>query len=69
MKDQDLVAAAEADAPEILDTNALDAITGGVEYGGTNTCEPVIRSPHEKWIPILSFSVDSFEKVTDLKSK
>lgn len=69
MSKKDIIATAEADAPEILDTDALDAVTGGVEYGGTNTCEPVIRSPHDKWIPILSFSVDSYDKVTELKSK
>lgn len=69
MSKKDIIATAEVDAPEILDTDALDAVTGGVEYGGTNTCEPVIRSPHDKWIPILSFSVDSYDKVTELKSK
>lgn len=40
MTDQnDIVAVAAPDAPELLDTDALDNITGGA-YGGHNSCEP-----------------------------
>ena len=71
--EKDIVAAASEDSPELLDLETLDSITGGTEYGGTNTCEPPHRpSGHGKWIDILSWSVPSFERVTgvtDLKSK
>ncbi len=44
--EKNIVARASADAPEILETDALDSVTGGVEYGGTNTCEPVKPTRH-----------------------
>ena len=40
-KENDIISVAGDDAPEMLETDALDAATGGVKYGGTNTCEPV----------------------------
>ncbi len=71
--ESDIVADAPADSPELLDLETLDSITGGTEYGGTNTCEPPRRpSGHGKWIEVLSMSTHSFERVTgvtDLKSK
>ena len=63
--ESDIVAAAQADSPELLDLETLDSITGGTEYGGTNTCEPTRRpSGHGKWIEVLSVSTHSFERVT-----
>lgn len=56
MKDEnDIVATAATDVPEILDADSLDAATGGVEYGGTNTCEPV-KPTGGNWINLLSVS-------------
>ena len=63
MKDHDIIATASTDAPEILDTDALDTATGGVEYGGKNTCEPVKPKPGD-WIQILSFSHGVTQDVT-----
>ncbi|MEL7466916.1 MAG: hypothetical protein AAFN27_00585 [Pseudomonadota bacterium] len=44
MSDQDIIARASSDEPELLDTATLDRVTGGAEYGGTNTCEPTDRT-------------------------
>lgn len=57
-EENDIVATATTDAPEILDSDSLDAVTAGVEYGGTNTCEPV-KPKGGDWIQILSFSWSS----------
>ncbi len=66
--DKDIIATTTEDAPELLDLDTLDSITGGTEYGGTNTCEPVRRSGgHGKWIDVLSWSVPSYEQVTGTK--
>ena len=55
-KENDIIATATGDAPEILDTDALDAITGAVKYGGTNTCEPVRRRGGLNDLFITSYS-------------
>ncbi len=61
----DVIATAPAGDPELLELEMLDSIVGGVEYGGTNTCEPVDSSKgYGKWIDILSWNVPSFEQVT-----
>ena len=40
MADQnDIIASAPADVPEVLDIETLDALSAGA-YGGTNTCDP-----------------------------
>lgn len=69
-EDKDIIAAAPADGPEVLDEAALDAAAGGAEYGGTNTCEPVRhRTPsHMQWSPIVSMSEDA-DAPGGLKSK
>ena len=55
--ENDIIASAPTDGPEVLDTDTLDSITGGVEYGGTNTCEPVKHKPsHGEWIELVSVS-------------
>ena len=59
MNDHDIIATASTDAPEVLDTDVLDAATGGVEYGGKNTCEPV-KPKGGDWINILSVSSGPF---------
>ncbi|MEL6999161.1 MAG: hypothetical protein AAFP68_12940 [Pseudomonadota bacterium] len=57
----EIIAVAENDAPELLDTETLDAATGGVQYGGTNTCEPVTPTP----TPTVSFSYAKIENTYD----
>ena len=44
MTDSDIFAVAESDAPEVLEADALDQVTAGTTYGGTNTCEPPRRN-------------------------
>ncbi|MEM9058990.1 MAG: hypothetical protein AAGD13_00885 [Pseudomonadota bacterium] len=58
----DIIASAEDDAPEILDTDALDGVAGGTQYGGSNTCEPVTPRP----TPTVSFGYTKIENTYDL---
>ncbi|MEM1299676.1 MAG: hypothetical protein AAGH68_10390 [Pseudomonadota bacterium] len=46
-KDDHIVAKADPDAPEILEEIALDQVTGGAQYGSSNSCEPVTPLPTE----------------------
>ncbi|MGD1926854.1 MAG: hypothetical protein ACFB03_22115 [Paracoccaceae bacterium] len=57
----EIIAVVEDDAPELLDTAPLDAATGGVQYGGTNTCEPVTPTP----TPTVSFAYTKIENTYD----
>lgn len=56
-RDKDIVAHADPDAPEILDADMLDDVTGGAQYGSSNSCEPVTPTPTE------SFSLN-YEEIT-----
>lgn len=71
-EEDDIVANAATDAPEVLDTDSLEAVTGGVEYGGTNTCEPV-KPASGDWINVVSVSTGSMfkseKKRSDLKAR
>ena len=51
-----IVAVAQDDGPEDLDADALDQITAGAEYGGTNTCEPPRRNGRLNDLYIKSWS-------------
>lgn len=71
----DIIARVADDEPELLDTQNLESAIGGVQYGGTNTCEPVTPTP----TPTVSFtftkiendygkSIDSFDRTDRLLS-